>query len=157
MKCSSTRTHPGKTPPMTKPSDLWIVVPAYNEGKRIGETLRPLIAHGYRNVVVVDDGSRDNTREAALSAGAWVARHVINCGQGAALQTGIDFALQRGAKFVVTFDADGQHSYEEIPNVVAPVVNGEADVTLGSRFLGKTIDMPAMRKWVLKAGIVFTR
>jgi polyprenyl-phospho-N-acetylgalactosaminyl synthase len=142
---------------MTKPSDLWIVVPAYNEGNRIANTLRPLIHHGYRNVVVVDDGSRDNTREAALSTGAWVARHVINCGQGAALQTGIDFALQRGAKFVVTFDADGQHSHEEIQHVVAPVVNGEADVTLGSRFLGTTIDMPTMRKWVLKAGIVFTR
>lgn len=142
---------------MTKPSDLWIVVPAYNEGNRIANTLRPLLDHGYRNVVVVDDGSRDNTREAALGTGAWVARHVINCGQGAALQTGIDFALQRGAKFIVTFDADGQHNFEEIPSVVAPVVNGEADITLGSRFLGKTIDMPKMRKWVLKAGIVFTR
>jgi glycosyltransferase involved in cell wall biosynthesis len=142
---------------MTKPSDLWIVVPAYNEGKRISETLSPLINHGYRNVVVVDDGSRDNTRQQALDAGAWVARHVINCGQGAALQTGIDFALQRGAKFIVTFDADGQHNCEEIPSVVAPVESGEADVTLGSRFLGKTIDMPKMRKWVLKAGILFTR
>lgn len=142
---------------MIKPADLWIVVPAYNEGKRIGDTLRPLIQHGYRNVVVVDDGSRDNTREAAMHAGAWVARHVINCGQGAALQTGIDFALRHGAKVIVTFDADGQHSYDEIPNVIAPVEAGEADVALGSRFLGKTIDMPKMRKWVLKAGILFTR
>ena len=92
-----------------------------------------------------------------MHAGAWVARHVINCGQGAALQTGIDFALRHGAKVIVTFDADGQHSYDEIPNVIAPVEAGEADVALGSRFLGKTIDMPKMRKWVLKAGILFTR
>ncbi len=137
--------------------NLWIVVPAYNEGNRIGETLRPLMNQGYRNVVVVDDGSKDNTGEAAMNAGAWVARHAINCGQGAALQTGIEFALRRGASVIVTFDADGQHCHEEIPNVIAPVVNGEADVALGSRFLGRAVDIPATRKWVLKAGILFTR
>src|SRR5258708_5146103 len=123
-------------------SDLWIVVPAYNEGKRIGETLRPLTERGYRNIVVVDDGSRDNTGDAAMKAGAWVARHIINCGQGAALQTGIDFALRRGASVIVTFDADGQHDADEIPSVIAPVIKGDADVALGSRFLGKTIDIP---------------
>ena len=137
--------------------NLWIVVPAYNEGKRIAETLRPLVNHGYRNIVVVDDGSGDNTREAALNAGVWVTRHIINCGQGAALQTGIDFALKRGASVIVTFDADGQHCPEEIPTIVDPIVNGNADVALGSRFLGKAIDIPKMRKWILKAGIVFTR
>jgi len=91
---------------------VWVVVAAYNEERRLGETLRGLCAV-CPNVVVVDDGSSDGTERVALAHSVWVLRHVVNCGQGAALQTGIDFALRQGAEVVVTFDADGQHAADE--------------------------------------------
>jgi glycosyltransferase involved in cell wall biosynthesis len=132
------------------------VVPAYNEGARLGVTLDELLPK-YPNVVVVDDGSRDDTRAVALARSVWVLRHPINRGQGAALQTGIRFALLRGADVVVTFDSDGQHDPADIPAVIAPVVDGTADVALGSRFLGNTVGMPASRRVVLKLAVLFTR
>jgi polyprenyl-phospho-N-acetylgalactosaminyl synthase len=138
------------------PGTIWIIVPAYNEAARIARTLQTLLPH-YPNVVVIDDGSRDATRQAAHDAGAWVLRHEVNSGQGAALQTGLDFALSQGAEYIVTFDADGQHDPEDIAKLLAPLVKGEADVALGSRFLGQTVDMPFTRKLILKAGVIFTR
>ena len=135
----------------------WIVIAAYNEQPRLGDTLARLLATGYANVVVVDDGSRDDTVAVALRHPVWVLRHLLNLGQGAALQTGIAFALKQHADYIVTFDADGQHDPTEIDRVLAPVASGIADVALGSRFLGATVDMPFARKLVLKGGIVFTR
>lgn len=137
--------------------DVWIVIAAYNEGRRIAATLRDLRQHGYTNLVVVDDGSKDDTGLHAESGGAWVLRHVINLGQGAALQTGLRFALLQGARILVTFDADGQHRAEEIPRLTAPIRSGEVQIVLGSRFLGRTENMPLTRKLVLKAGVLFTR
>src|SRR5262249_25034634 len=139
------------------PSDLWVVVAAYNEEPRLAATLAGLRGRGYDNVVVVDDGSRDHTREVALASGAWVLRHLLNLGQGAALQTGIRFALDRGAGTVVTFDADGQHDPDQIPALAAPVRDGTADIALGSRFLGQAENIPFTRKLVLKGGVLFTR
>ncbi len=136
--------------------DVWVVVAAYNEGRRLGDTLEALCPY-CPNVVVVDDGSADDTAEAALRHPVWVLRHVINCGQGAALQTGIDFALGRGAEVIVTFDGDGQHDPAEIAHVVEPVRSGAAEVALGSRFLGHAVGMPRMRWLVLKLGVLFTR
>jgi polyprenyl-phospho-N-acetylgalactosaminyl synthase len=135
----------------------WIVIAAYNEQSRLGDTLTRLLATGYGNVVVVDDGSRDDTAAVALRHPVWALRHLLNLGQGAALQTGITFALQHNADYIVTFDADGQHDPTEIDRVLAPVAAGAADVALGSRFLGATVDMPLARKLVLKGGILFTR
>ncbi len=134
---------------------LWIVVPAYNEASRIGSTLSDLCSC-FPNVVVVDDGSSDETAVVAEGHPVWVLRHVINRGQGAALQTGLDFALQRGAELIVTFDADGQHCSDEIDRLIEPVCSGQFDVALGSRFLGETVDMPWFRWLVLKGGVVFT-
>ncbi len=91
-----------------------IVIAAYNESRVIGAVVAELRAAGYP-VVVVDDGSADGTAAAAASAGAIVVRHPINLGQGAALQTGIEFALEQGAETIVTFDADGQHRVADIP------------------------------------------
>jgi glycosyltransferase involved in cell wall biosynthesis len=142
------------TPP---PSGLWVVVAAYNEETRLAATLAGLRSRGYGNVVVVDDGSRDRTRDVALACGAWVLRHVVNLGQGAALQTGIRFALGRGADTVVTFDADGQHDPDQIAALAAPVRDGTADVALGSRFLGRAENIPFTRRLVLKGGVLFTR
>lgn len=140
---------------MNSPS-IWIIVPAYREAARLGNTLQTLM-QSYRQVVVIDDGSADATCQVAHDAGAWVVRHPINCGQGAALQTGITFALQQGADYLVTFDADGQHDPTEIPRLLEPLQTGQADVALGSRFLGNTVNMPWTRRFILKAGVLFTR
>jgi glycosyltransferase involved in cell wall biosynthesis len=136
--------------------NVWLVIAAYNEGERLDQTLRTVVGLGYR-VVVVDDGSRDNTADVALRHPVWVLRHRVNCGQGAALQTGIDFALRRGAEFLVTFDADGQHAAEDLERLLEPVQSGQADVALGSRFLGRAEGLRWGRWLVLKAGVLFTR
>src|SRR5689334_16634474 len=94
--------------PLALTDDPWIVVAAFNEAERLGSTLGPLCRR-FGNVVVVDDGSHDGTQTIALRHPVWLLRHVLNCGQGAALQTGISFALRQGAEHIVTFDADGQH------------------------------------------------
>jgi glycosyltransferase involved in cell wall biosynthesis len=137
-------------------SRTWLVIAAYNEGERLERTLRSVCRLGFR-VVVVDDGSQDDTSAVALRHAVWVLRHRINCGQGAALQTGIDFALKQGAEALVTFDADGQHSADEVDRLLAPVRAGEADVALGSRFLGQAVGLPWTRWLVLKLGVLFTR
>lgn len=130
------------------------VVPAYNEEETIGRVLGSL--HGYvSEVVVVDDGSADATGMIAREKGAIVCRHVINRGQGAALKTGIDCALERGADIIVTFDADGQHCPEEIAELTGPVEGGRAEAALGSRFMKS--EVPFARKFLLKAALVFTR
>ncbi len=144
-------------PIIPPPADLWVVIAAYNEEPRLAATLFGLRARGYENIVVVDDGSRDRTSDIALASKVWVLRHLLNLGQGAALQTGISFALGRGAATIVTFDADGQHDPDEIPVMAAPVRDGTAEVALGSRFLGRAENIPFTRKLVLKGGVVFTR
>jgi glycosyltransferase involved in cell wall biosynthesis len=133
-----------------------VVIAAYNEQGAIGTTVASL-RETYTHVVVVDDGSSDATAESARQAGGMVLCHLINRGQGAALQTGIDYALQHGAEIVVTFDADGQHRRDDIARLVAPLVRGEADVVLGSRFLEHAADVPAARRALLRAGLLFTR
>ncbi len=135
---------------------LWIVVPAYNEGGAIGATLRGL-ADRLPRVVVVDDGSTDETARIAGAFGATVVRHAVNLGQGAALQTGIDYAFLQGATHVCTFDADGQHDAATIDVMLAALEDSGADVALGSRFLGETVAMPALRHLALRAAVVYTR
>ncbi len=135
---------------------IWIVVAAYNEAARIKTTLGGLKSLGY-NIVVVDDGSSDATAEVARTLPVWVLRHPINCGQGAALQTGIDFALSRGAEAIVTFDGDGQHDPADLPQMLKPVWDNEVDIALGSRFLGRVENIPLVRRALLRAAILFTR
>jgi len=135
---------------------VFIVVAAYNESRTIRTVVDRLLAD-HLNVVVVDDGSRDDTVRQLAHSRVHLLRHGINRGQGAALQTGIEFALSRGADVIVTFDADGQHSERDIEALVRPILAGECDVTLGSRFLGRAHGIPATRKLVLKAGVLFTR
>src|SRR5450759_3174433 len=135
---------------------LWIICAAYNEATMIGRVVTELSRAGHQ-VVVVDDGSSDGTRHIAAAAGANVVVHPINLGQGAALQTGIDFALSHGADIVVTFDADGQHRVSDIPLLVDALRRERADFALGSRFLGQTYNLPTLRRWILHAATVFTR
>jgi glycosyltransferase involved in cell wall biosynthesis len=137
-------------------SYVCVVVPAYNEEAVVEQVIGRLKRNHYE-VVVVDDGSTDRTANIAGAAGAIVVRHPINLGQGAALQTGIEFALSRGADILVTFDADGQHSSGEIAKLVHTLDVENADFALGSRFLGTTINAPPVRKIVLRAAAHFTR
>jgi glycosyltransferase involved in cell wall biosynthesis len=136
--------------------DLWVIIPAFNEEERLDQTLQS-VCESFPNVVVVDDGSDDQTHRVAARYPVWLLRHIINCGQGAALQTGIDFALSKGAAIVVTFDADGQHGVEDIPRLCEPIRAGRADVVLGSRFLGRAEGIPWARWVTLKLGVLFTR
>jgi glycosyltransferase involved in cell wall biosynthesis len=147
---------PIRTPTATAAGAIWIVMAAYNEGRRLDATLTGLCRQ-QTNVVVVDDGSRDDTAAVALRYPVWLLRHVVNCGQGAALQTGIDFALGQGAGVIVTFDADGQHDPADIPALTEPVLTGQADAALGSRFLGRAVGLPWSRWLLLKLAVVFTR
>lgn len=128
----------------------WVVIAAYNEGNVIADVVAGVVAEGW-SVVVVDDGSSDDTAVHARAGGAVVLTHAVNLGQGAALQTGIDFALRRGATSIVTFDADGQHAVEDIPVLVEAL--GTADIALGSRFLG-TIEGASQRRMMLLKGAV---
>jgi glycosyltransferase involved in cell wall biosynthesis len=136
--------------------EVWIVVPAYNEAPRLDATLERLCRQ-YHNIVVVDDGSTDATYTVASRHAVWLLRHATNCGQGAALRTGIEFALGHEARVIVTFDGDGQHSVEDIEALVRPVLRDEVDIVLGSRFLGSAIGIPFSRRVILKLGVLFTR
>jgi glycosyltransferase involved in cell wall biosynthesis len=135
---------------------LWVICAAYNEATTIGGVAAELRRAGHQ-VVVVDDGSLDHTRDIAAAAGAHVVVHPINLGQGAALQTGIEYALGRGADVLVTFDADGQHRASDIPRLLEALRRERADFALGSRFLGQTTNLPTLRRWLLQAATVFTR
>ena len=145
--------------PRTLPDDVrrsaFIVIAAYNEATSIGNVVAKL-RETYPQVIVVDDGSDDDTRDAARGA-RFVLRHDVNRGQGAALQTGITFALARGAAYIVTFDADGQHRPEDIAALLAPLRAGACDVTLGSRFLGETVGAGSDRRLMLRLAVLFTR
>ena len=135
--------------------EIFVIVPAYNEGKVVGQTVKPLIKMGY-TVVVIDDGSSDDTKKNLESLSLYYLRHPVNLGQGAALQTGMNYALRKGAKVVVHFDSDGQHKAEDIARLVQPILNSEADVVLGSRFLRAedTALVPPTRRIFLKAAVL---
>ena len=133
-----------------------VVIAAYNEAEALEPVVRGALAYA-KWVVVVDDGSLDDTAERARQAGAYVARHSVNLGQGAALQTGIDLALRLGASYVVTFDADGQHAAEEIEPMVQHLIATGSDVVLGSRFLGTAVNMPRSKAITLWLAVHFTR
>jgi glycosyltransferase involved in cell wall biosynthesis len=138
-------------------ADVWMVIPAYNEANVIAS----VISHAsgiFPNIIVIDDCSIDRTADAAYQAGATVLRHCINLGQGAALQTGIDYALQMNAQVIVTYDADGQHRVEDALALANVILNGNADIAVGSRFLGiDAVRMPRIRSALLRAAAIFTR
>ncbi len=137
-------------------SDVWILIPAFNESQVIGTVVRDVRA-AFEHVVVIDDGSADDTREQAAAAGATVLSHPVNLGQGAALQTGITFALRQGAPYIVTFDADGQHDIADVLPMLELMRRQGLDVVLGSRFLGKVVGMPPGRRALLRCAVLFTR
>ena len=118
--------------------DVYLVVPAFNEEKTVSQIIEGIAERGY-NVILVNDGSRDKTLKLAIESKRkypnqiFVVSHVINRGLGAALKTGMVVALNKGAEYIVTFDADGQHEIADIPKVCKPLQDGEADVVIGAR------------------------
>lgn len=122
-----------------------VVVPAWNEAQVISETIFDIKKAGWENVVVVDDGSKDNTAVIAEKAGAIVVSHPVNRGVGAARVTGMEVALKNGAEAIVQMDADGQLDPGDILAVVTSVLKGEAEVVIGSRFLGRN-EVPRGRR-----------
>jgi polyprenyl-phospho-N-acetylgalactosaminyl synthase len=122
----------------------------YNEATVVGKVIEGLL-DTFPNVVCVDDGSRDGSVVAARNAGAVVVEHPVNLGQGGALQTGIEYALQDPqTDSIVTFDADGQHRVEDAEAMVARLRTESLDVVLGSRFLDSRTELTAMKRIVLK-------
>ncbi len=146
---------PEPNPPVA--ARVFVVIPAFNEAPRLGAVADELRQERPdATLVVVDDGSTDETSDVALRHGCTTLRHAINRGQGAALETGIAYSLRQGADLVVTFDADGQHRAADLENMLAPVLAGEVDVTLGSRFLGGSAGVPRARRRLLRTARIFT-
>jgi glycosyltransferase involved in cell wall biosynthesis len=136
--------------------DTWVVIPLFNEGPVIGGVVEGLRS-AFQQVVCVDDGSVDDSAVQAEAAGASVVRHPVNLGQGAALQTGIEYALTDPAcRFVVTFDADGQHQVADAVAMVDRLRAGEADVVFGSRFLDKRTKLGVVKRLVLRLAVAYT-
>ena len=127
---------------------LIAIIPAYNEEKKIGSVVRDLLNHADK-VLVVDDGSKDRTGAVAKEAGAMVLTHRINRGQGAALQTGHEYAKKLGADFVLHFDGDGQFDVSDIAPALEKIKSTGADILFGSRFLSKQSNIPFIKKYLL--------
>jgi glycosyltransferase involved in cell wall biosynthesis len=135
--------------------DVWIVIPVHNEDNVIAGVLNEVLAT-FPNVVCVDDGSSDQSAKEIIGTRAHLVRHPINMGQGAALQTGLRYALECGGEFFVTFDADGQHRVEDVPAMVEAARTGGADVVLGSRFLGNAATVPLLKRIVLRTVVMLS-
>lgn len=134
---------------MVADTGTWVVIPVYNEEAVIADVVSEVGAH-FPNIACIDDGSRDGSADRIASTSAHLIRHPINLGQGASLQTGIEYALRRGAERIVTFDADGQHDVEDAVRMVEFLIRDRADVVLGSRFLGSSEPVPVLKRLVLR-------
>lgn len=133
-------------------ADVWIIVPAFNEAQIIGKVICDLRA-AFAHVVCVDDGSRDTTADIALAAGAHVVAHPVNLGQGAAIQTGVEYARRRpGAAVFATFDADGQHRVSDVIAMTGRLRRGDVDIVIGTRFASASADhTPRLKRLILQA------
>lgn len=142
---------------MVSNSDVWVVVPVFNEAPVVRGVLEGLRAN-FDNVVAVDDGSTDGSAAEIEASGAHLVHHPFNLGAGAALQTGVTFALlDPGARYLVTFDADGQHRVEDAVSMVERLRSTPVDVLIGSRFLGAATNMRLSRRFLLKSARLFDR
>jgi glycosyltransferase involved in cell wall biosynthesis len=136
--------------------DVWLVVPLYNEAVVIGDVVESARAT-FPKIVCVDDGSRDDSASAAERAGAVVVRHPVNLGQGAALQTGLEYALtDPQMRYAVTFDADGQHQVVDVLVMLERIRRGDVQVVFGSRFLDDRTRAGIVKKLVLRAAVAYT-
>ena len=131
--------------------DPYIIIPVYNDSVSVTNVATALLKAGYKKIIIIDDGSSDDVLEKLKPLPVFYLKHSVNLGQGAALQTGISYAIKQGAEIIITFDADGQHQPGDIPVLIAPIVAGEADIVLGSRFLSDDLaSLPIIRKLTLQ-------
>jgi glycosyltransferase involved in cell wall biosynthesis len=136
--------------------DVWVVIPVFNEEKVIPGVVEDVLMT-FPNVVCVDDGSTDSSAQQILGTRAHLVRHPVNMGQGAALQTGLRYALARtGSQYFVTFDADGQHRVEDVVTMLEVARSGAADVVLGSRFLESPETVPRLKRVVLRTVVALS-
>lgn len=138
--------------PDTDAPDVWIVVPAFDEAQVIARVVGELRS-AFPHVVCVDDGSRDGTADIAVAAGAHVVSHPVNLGQGAAIQTGVEYARsQSGAGVFATFDADGQHRVSDVVRMVERLRRGDVDIVIGTRFAAEgATHTPLLKRVILRA------
>lgn len=131
-------------------TDAWLVIPLFNEATVVRQVIEEA-RERFPGVVVVDDGSRDDSAQEAEAAGAMVVRHPINLGQGAALQTGFDYVLEyTDAAYAVTFDADGQHSVDDAAAMVEAARSQDLAIVLGSRFLKGPSPVGPLKRLILR-------
>jgi polyprenyl-phospho-N-acetylgalactosaminyl synthase len=136
--------------------ETWVLIPLYNEAAVIGDVVRSVRAV-FPDVVCIDDGSHDDGYAQAAEAGAVVIRHAVNLGQGAALQTGLIYALRDpDARYFVTFDADGQHRVKDAAAMVDVLRGGEFDVVFGSRFLAADSKLGIGKRLFLRAAVTYS-
>jgi glycosyltransferase involved in cell wall biosynthesis len=135
---------------------IYIVIPVFNESPVITSVLQELTRQGWKHIIVVDDGSQDDTWQKIQSPGILALRHKINRGKGAATKTGIEAAKLLGAAIAVTMDGDGQHEAGDIPQIIAPIIHGLADIALGTR-LHNPSGMPRHRLWGNHLGNIITK
>lgn len=136
-----------------KYSDVWLVIPCFNEAT----VIRDVIANArktFPNIVAVDDGSKDDSPEQIRAGGAHLVQHPVNLGQGAAIQTGVEYArAQPGARIFVTFDADGQHQVHDVEKMIARLRKDELDIVVGTRFGAyerESSQVPLIKRIVLR-------
>lgn len=136
---------------------ILIAIPAFNEERSVGTVVGELRSKGFE-VLVIDDGSQDDTRRVALESGARVLTHFQNLGQGSALKSAMELCFKENWDAILTMDADGQHDVESVVSLAtAWAVNPSIDVLLGSRFMGEGSKVPLGRKLLLKLATIFTR
>jgi len=136
--------------------DVYVIIPVYNEAPVINAVVNN-VSKTFNQVICVDDGSPDDTLAEINKSKAKIVRHPVNLGQGAALQTGLEYALgDANAKYFVTFDADGQHQIKDVVHMLDVLKKEKLDIVLGSRFLGKAENISTLKKIVLKVAVKFT-
>jgi len=136
--------------------DVYVIIPVYNEAPVIGAVVGA-VSRVFSNIVCVNDGSSDDSAAEIVKTGAVVINHPFNLGQGAALKTGIDYALQDAdAAYFITFDSDGQHQIADAVGMLEVLKEGAYDIVLGSRFLGRADNISLIRASVLKAAVAFS-
>lgn len=131
-------------------NEIVVVIPSFNEGIILRNVIQNLLNNDYENIIVIDDGSLNPVHDFIDDLPIILLCHRVNLGQGAALQTGFEYARKLGAEIVITFDADGQHDATDIPSLIDPILNNQADIVLGSRFLPTSSHgMPSRKRFLL--------
>lgn len=135
--------------------DVYVIIPVYNEEKMVGKVINDVHKH-FPKVICINDGSKDDSGKVIAQAGGVLVEHAINLGAGAAIQTGVDYALlDKRAKYFVTFDADGQHDVKDAVRMLEHLKKNDLDIVFGSRFLGIVRNISGIKRRFLKLAAIF--